>query len=160
MNEPTMDTLKQRIDRLEREARRWRVLAFGLLAVWSLVILLGATRGVPDELKARRFVVVDETGTTRGSFSASGKVASLVLTGNTGRRRITLAVLGRGAPLLMFSDSSGARRLQLAQQPGSDMVHLSIWDRNNKKRALIGVGNQFSGVVLFDKDGKIIWKAQ
>ncbi len=55
MNEPTTDTLKQRIDRLEREARRWRVLAFGLLAVWSLVILLGATRGVPDELKARRF---------------------------------------------------------------------------------------------------------
>ncbi|MFQ5873698.1 MAG: hypothetical protein ACE5JL_07840 [Dehalococcoidia bacterium] len=81
MNDPTMQTLVQRVDRLERAHRRWRRAAFALAAALGLLALVGATspRTVPvaDEIRAKRFVLVDEAGRDQARLGM-GLVGALV----------------------------------------------------------------------------------
>ncbi|MFQ5521847.1 MAG: hypothetical protein ACE5FK_10645, partial [Candidatus Methylomirabilia bacterium] len=71
MKESTLDTLSHRLDRLEREARWWKILGGGAMAVLALVLLIGARgRTVTEEVRARRFVVVGDGDTVRADLSA------------------------------------------------------------------------------------------
>ncbi len=71
MTEPTLDTLTRRLDRLEREARWWKIIGSTAVAVVDLVVFLGATptTRVADEVRAKRFVLVDTGGKERGRLS-------------------------------------------------------------------------------------------
>lgn len=90
MDTSTLKRLTERLDRVERETRRWRTL--GIFATLALVPLLGgAWSGAfpgPEILQARRFVLAGESGQT-------------------------LAVLEKDAagPALKFFDPSGAKVL-------------------------------------------------
>lgn len=66
MSEPTLDTLTQRLDRLERGNRWWKMLAIAAVSCLMLVLFVGAshTRST-EEIRAKRFVVVDESGQRR-----------------------------------------------------------------------------------------------
>lgn len=64
MSKLTLDTLKQRIDRLEREAWRWRGIGATALVLLGVIGLVAATK-VPDEIRAKSFVVKDEQGRIR-----------------------------------------------------------------------------------------------
>ena len=67
MKEPDLDTVTRRLERLERDARWWKVfgsIAVGLLA---LVVLMGATT-VADEVRATRFLLVDKAGKLRAGL--------------------------------------------------------------------------------------------
>jgi hypothetical protein len=73
----------QRLNRLERENRRWKVSFYIVMPVLGLVILLGATHTtVTDEVRARQFVLMDESGMDRGTFGMmSSGGATLRLSG-------------------------------------------------------------------------------
>ena len=63
MNGPTCNAVMQRLDRVERELRWWKrlgSLAVGLMALLALVS--AAPTKPPDQIRAKRFVVVDKTG--------------------------------------------------------------------------------------------------
>jgi len=52
-----------RVERLEAEARRWRLLAVVLFCGLGLVMFLGATTlQIPEEVKAKRFTLTDDQG--------------------------------------------------------------------------------------------------
>jgi len=63
MGAPIADTVTERLDRLERQLRVWRI--FGTLAVLVTVALLltGLAPSGPPTVAAQRFVVVDRNGT-------------------------------------------------------------------------------------------------
>ena len=64
MNEPMMDAVMQRIDRLEREARRWRLMGLaGLLAVAAL-LLMGQVRPGSRVVDAETFILRDASRTS------------------------------------------------------------------------------------------------
>lgn len=66
MDQQQKDALCQRLDRLERENRRWRVVGIASVAVLGLVVLVGAKESeVADEIRARKFAVVDKDGKAR-----------------------------------------------------------------------------------------------
>jgi hypothetical protein len=63
MHELTLRDLKGRLDRLETENRYWRV---ATACAPGIILLLGATSATPpDEIKAKRFVAVDDAGRPR-----------------------------------------------------------------------------------------------
>ncbi len=92
MSELKGASVSRRLDRLERDNRRWKVLAVAALAGLCLVVLTGAGGGkVAGEIRARSFALVDAGG----------------------KNRAVLAMGDDGAPTLAAYDADGKRRLAL-----------------------------------------------
>ncbi|MFQ5804651.1 MAG: hypothetical protein ACE5JQ_17315 [Candidatus Methylomirabilales bacterium] len=117
MNEPTMDTLAQRLDRVERENRRLKRAGVVALAVIVAVVLMGqatwklAPPGKPGKVVgAEQFIVHDARGGVRAVLGTlpDGTV-KLVLydRGNPGETRIILSAGPEASPALSFSDKAG-----------------------------------------------------
>ena len=116
--------------------------------VWRPATVAAQAPVVPAVMKAQRFELVD----------AAGKLRALLW--------LPLS----GAPGLDLLDGTGAMRASLSLSPdGSPKLDLS--DATGKRRAVLGAANleaaktgeetkrSESSLVLFDKDGKVIWQA-
>jgi hypothetical protein len=159
-----IDTILQRLERLERENRRWKVLASVGIFVCGCLLLLGAanSRGphIAKELRARSFVLVDQQGTLVAQlgqlphgalglgFYDEGRKARLLMGieadggtsvsvyGKDGRGSAELVVEQDGATALRLLDPRWRIRAALATWPdGSPFLHLS--DRDGNNRALL-----------------------
>ena len=166
-----MDTVTQRVDRLERENRWWRVIACAAVAVLGLVVLVGAAGSkVPDEVKARKFVLLGEEGKRLGTWwsidgtsfldlhDKNGKVVVLRLSVNplygaevslgrgVGERLALLAMGADGSPYLRLEDKNGFS---------------AVLGSTNLKQAQTGVIEKrpASSLVFLNKDGEVVWKA-
>jgi hypothetical protein len=168
------------------------------------------TARVPDELRAKKFVAVDDQGNrlvelfAEGGqaplaglrlFDRSGKqvayftvvpgplsMASLSLSEETGKSRISfLTVSARTASALSLqgvvgastsitlTDSSGKNRIELGLE--NDEARVRVSDKTGQARTVLGaitLENPVTGVherrpesslALFDKDGKVVWRA-
>ena len=66
MIESVLDTLTQRLDRLERQNRRLkRAMALACVGVLGVVLVGAAAPRVPDEVRTKKLVVVDDKGRPR-----------------------------------------------------------------------------------------------
>ncbi len=194
MSEPILNTLTQRLDRLERENRRLKIAGAILLLALAAVGAMGQVlpKAVPKVVEAERFVVRDTKGKVLATLGteASG-LPALVLSDQNGKRRAGLFVLADGEPHLGLFDQNEKRRavlavladgapaLFLADQNGKDRAglvldtsgpSLVLRDENDKIRAVLGRAaleatatgtveqRPAASLVLFDKDGKVIWK--
>ncbi len=149
MTDPTLDSLAQRLDRLERENRRLKlagaILLLALVAVGAMGQVL--PKAVPKVVEAERFVLRDTKGKTRGG----------------------LGVLADGTTALAFYDQNEKVRAVLGVEPAGPS--LVLYGQNSETRAVLGhIGLETkatgtveqrpaSSLVLFDRDGKVIWKA-
>ena len=74
MNDRTIETLARRLDRVERENRQWKAIGISVMAVLGLAFVLavagvGQTQvRVEDEIRAKRFVLVDTNGKSIGQL--------------------------------------------------------------------------------------------
>jgi hypothetical protein len=72
MHDSTLDTLTQRLARVERAMRWWKLLGLSAVAMLGLVVLLGAAdrrnETVATEIRAKRVTLVDESGTIGASL--------------------------------------------------------------------------------------------
>ncbi len=101
MVEGTMETLTRQLDRVERQNRDWKVLGSVAIALLGLVFLIGATGGkIADEIRAKRFVLVDSDGKDRATLSVDNYGAGLRITDQHGEVRAELVVTGYDSPLL------------------------------------------------------------
>ncbi|MFQ5691936.1 MAG: hypothetical protein ACE5IM_02680 [Nitrospinota bacterium] len=163
MDRAREDAVGGRLDRLERESRRWRALGIAAVAVLGLVALLGAkgTR-VADEVRARRFVVVDREGRVRAALAVVVKEdvekgLGLALYDADGNRRASLGVSRDGANVLL-KDAGGRTRIALAV--GRNGPVLALYDANFKTRAGLAVFDGKGPTLLLNgPNGKPIWRA-
>lgn len=160
MHESQIDTIIQRIERLERQNRRWKVLVSIIVAVCGSLLLLGAKPQVVEEVRARSFVLVDKAGTPlarlgqlpHGSlglgFYDKGNKARLLLSvdddggasvglyGKDGRGSATMMVRKDSSTSLRLLDPLWRVRASLSTWPdGSPSLHLT--DREGNDRALL-----------------------
>jgi len=103
---------------------------------------------VPEVVRARRFEVVDAAGKTRAS----------------------LCLFPDGSSALRFHDAAGRVRAAMGMTEDS-VPALELMDRDGNLRAALGATSLHavrtdevrmrpeSSLVLFDKDGKVMWKA-
>ena len=163
-HEVHIDAIVQRLERLERQGRRWKATATLALMTLGLVLLIGAGKNgetsVPDELQAHAFVLVARDGTPLArlgllphgawglGFYDQGKKSRIVLSvegdgssllslfGKDGKGSLLLSANGSGATSLRLVDTHWKTRTALATWPdGSPFLQLA--DRDGKDRALL-----------------------
>jgi len=163
-HEVHIDAIVQRLERLERQGRRWKATATLAIITLGLVLLIGAGKNgetsVPNELQAHAFVLVARDGTPLArlgllphgawglGFYDQGKKSRIVLSvegdgssllslfGKDGKGSLLLSANGSGATSLLLMDTHWKTRTALATWPdGSPFLQLT--DRDGKDRALL-----------------------
>ncbi len=110
MSEPILNTLTQRLDRLERENRRLKLVGAILLVALAAVGAMGQVlpKAVPKVVEAEQFIVRDTKGKIRASLDVVSGVPGLDLLDQNEKTRARLAVAaGDGAPNLDLFDRDG-----------------------------------------------------
>jgi hypothetical protein len=131
----------QRLARLERAVRVWRIVGYGGLAVLGLSILIGASTRkdlkAAEEVLAKHFILVGRGPTPLGSLTV-GKDGgpSLLLFDQQGKVRAGLTILADGRPSLGLLDAQGQSRVVLALEPDGAAV-----------------------LRLLDERGQVLWSA-
>ena len=150
----------ERLDRLERERRRWRAVATALCGILGCLFLAGATgeRGVVafDEVRAGQFVLVDAKGTPRAALKvgADGSTA-LVLAGLDGKPLTGLSVLSSGSSRLRFYDREGKARGGLGVQ-NDGVIGLALADADGTLHLWTGVTEEHQIPLA---KGQKIWRS-
>jgi len=161
MSEATLDTLTQRLDRLECEGRWWKAVGLTSAAALGTLILLGAALpGVPvhGELRAKMVTLVDAAGYTRAgwfvgrdgdvNFSFFDKGHSI---GQTGLSRVHLWLRDSGAGLAVY-DKAGGSQAVLSVAAGTPTV--TFRGDDGKPRVLLALTpGQGASLNFYDKTG-------
>ena len=112
MDDRAAHRIAQRLDGLEHELRRWKLMGCGALAALCLIVLLGA-RGHDEqgEIRARSFALVDASGQDRVVMAMGENGAPTVaLYDRKGERRLALGMVlkgYKGKPELWLADQKG-----------------------------------------------------
>lgn len=178
MNEPSLDRLHARLDRLEREVAWWRRVGVTALACAGLFGAVAATVTTnPDEVKTRRLVITDGDGRGRAVFTVDESDRTrLSLADRDGTTTADLTVTpGRSAVL-----SVGRAGVQAQLAAAGDAGQLSVetqgqrgWLVATPTGSSVGLGNdagrpqvsiaigptQLPSLLLADRDGNAVWKA-
>ena len=157
-----IQALAQRLERVERDLRWWKRFGGTTLTILVAIMLLAATSGkVPDEIRAKRFVLEDANGKERASLTAEADgQARLIVHDENGIGRAALGVLPDGSPVLGLGGKSGKARVSLAVMAPNDTPILSLFDKDAKRRTELGVLPDGSPhLTLRGGDEKVIWQA-
>ena len=129
-------SIEERLERLERQ-NKWmrRIGAVGVALVAAIFLLgQGKEQAVPS-IKARELVLVDEAGAKRASLTTKNDKTQLAFFDKKGKAVVELTAL-RGSGRLSLSWPSGWKKPHIAvetQRPAGSLV-------------------------IFDKDGNVIWQ--
>lgn len=140
--------VEDRLDRLERQNRRFRSIAILLGLTAATWLLVGAASPKPRTklVEATEFRLVDQKGTVRAALAVGRGGTTISLNNGAGRPRLSLAVGDDGAPrvdLLDRSDSpraslslagdgspqlslTGSPRIDLAEEAGKPRMSLAV----------------------------------
>jgi hypothetical protein len=132
---------RERLNRMERELKRWRLGGVFVLSL-AAVVVAGAVADPPaDELKVHTLRVVDKDGKDRVVLTADPEKPDLTFYDPTGKSRLTLDIAADRKPVLALSESGDEQgRLTLEIEEGAPVVQL--FDRAGKKRVAMGIPQQ------------------
>jgi hypothetical protein len=161
MDELEFETLRQRVGRLEAQTRCWKITVSCTLTIASLFFLLGATgQKVPDEIRARRFVALDERGQPRAEMSGE---PGFYFFSQTGRRLVELKIQGTTGPnLWMMSEKADESHIRIAAQNDGAFINLAFplgGTTNNRAGAFLGGLDNGAGV-RFNVGGTRSWSTE
>ena len=136
MPEAADEAMWDRLTRLERTMRRWRLVGYGTLAVLGVIILIGAAvRPDPktaDEVLARHFILVGRTSSPRASLTLGQDGGpGLLFFDQQGTVRAGLTVLADGRPSLGLLDAQGQSRVVLTLESDGTPI-LRVLDAQGK----------------------------
>ena len=176
--ETRLAALESSVLRLAAENRRYRYLLRGAALLGAAVFLaapIGATQS-PAEVRAKKFVLVDDAGVTRGvlGITADGGT-DLTLLDKQGKARlvtgvdvsnvpffalrnaastsasVSIAAIGPGHPVLRLADATG--RPRLTTSVAVDDVILSLAGVKNRHGAVLAVEGDTPRLSLVDSTG-------
>jgi hypothetical protein len=142
-------TIEERVARLERSNRRWRLLAVSALALLGTGGLLAMRPAEPDELTLRKVVIVDAQGRQRVVLSGSG----LIFADSEEIPRIVMATLDNGASAIQHFDAAGRRRIATGTFPDGGA---SVLQMDTERRVRLESGTYPGGdarIAQFDASG-------
>jgi hypothetical protein len=165
------ESLSRRLQALEDRFRRIKALTVIAGIVIAAMLLMGQVtlprvgptirpvdqlpeqvqtrQSVDNEIRARQIILVDDRGKERASLvSDNAGSVFLVMADRTGKARVNLAVSNDG-PALTFLDPSGQARTILGS---TTAVPSHVYDNG------IAELTPPSSVVLFDKNGKLLFR--
>lgn len=178
MNEPSLERLHARLDRLEREVGWWRRVGVAALACAGLFGAVAATVTTnPDEVKTRRLLITDGEGRGRGVFTVdeSDRVR-LTLGDLDGATTADLTVVSGQSAALSLGRAGAQAQLAAAGDSGQLSVSatgqrgwlvaapreasLGLGTETGRPQASIATGStQSPSLQLSDRDGNAVWRA-
>ncbi len=130
MTASMQEAVLQRLTRLERTLRRWKLAGYGMCALLALACLGGAAARqdlpVAEDVLGRHFILVGRGPSPRASLTlAKDGGPSLLLFDQQGKVRAGLTVLADGRPSLGLLDAQEQSRVVLTVEPdGTPVVRL------------------------------------
>ena len=175
MNERIGEPVLQRLDRLESENRRLKLLGGLVLLGVAAVGLMGQASKMVEVVEAKRFILRDSTGRNRGGLTVTNDSPILYFRDREGHTRAVLGVGENGDPSLELTDgdlnsgvelmvrSHGVIGLQIhgkhkmprlgLQLMADGRPILSLADENGKNRAEMSVlSNDTPALKFYDYD--------
>lgn len=147
---------RERLGRMERELRRWRLGTLAALSLAGVLALGGMAAPAAKELRVQTLRIVDKDGKDRMVMTAEPGIPDMTFLDPSGKSRLTLDIADDRRPVLLFSESgkeSGRLTLGLEEE-GVPM--LQLYDDSGKKRITFGVPKNGGPVLrVLDKDEKL-----
>ena len=170
--EDRVANLEAELAQHKRRARRARwapalaigvcLIMFGLFeATTDRVTAQG--KGYEDEIRTRKFVLVNESGERRASMDVSNNdQPNLLLFGKNEQLRVELNLDNNDDPWLALYGKDGMARTSLGvfkekSGLGLEKPGLGLYDKNGKPRVSLGIFKEKPGIIFFDRNGKITW---
>jgi len=175
--------LAERLDVLEREARRWRLSALALALVLVAGLAVSARPGahdrpaaVQDEVRTKRLVLVDGDDTELGVLEVDGngnphlllrrevedttRVGLLSLSGpgllvRDGRRGAFLGVDGRGASQLELTGDDLTQGARVSVQPDGSAGFYALDDEGRRRVGLEWLSRGHGQFTAYDEEGTL-----
>jgi hypothetical protein len=147
--------MRDRLGRLERELRFWRLGGILTLSLATVVVAAAMDDPPPRELRAETLKIVERNGKERIVLTAVPGVPDMTFLDPAGESRLTLDIADDHKPVVTVSDMArGKGRLVLGIDDGSPTLQLH--DRDGKKRVTLGVPKDTGALIrIFDADGKV-----
>ena len=173
MSTQQMEVIVQRLDRLERKNHLLK--KAGVAALSTIVAVVLMAQALPSRVaklvEAERFLVRDTAGKPRATLGLLPDGSpSLNLIDEDGNIRMAVGMKPEGSPSLNLYDKTQTNRAVLATLPDGSPA-LVLFNKAGETQALLGSNfpmrihpedittRPASSLVLFDKEGKVIWKA-
>jgi hypothetical protein len=162
----TMNELQERIERLERQHRRTKIVTL-LIIILAVGTVMGVGQSVaPEQLKGEVFrgLPADGARIDPPPIQAEIRTTTLSLVDSSGNPRGVLSALGDGSVLALF-DRNGKTRAELSAAGLN--VSFTLYDPDGKVRAVIGstnlVGSRIQGerspassLIFLDHAGRLL----
>ena len=159
MTQPNDLAIVTRLERLERQQRRWRALAI-VAALGVTTLGLMGQRYAGRTVEAERFVLRDAEGRARAELlMVDNKEQSVALRFKDadGNPRLTVGT-ENGAALLVLNEQGGKLRAGLVTLPHG-APGLNLYDSSGKPRAELSLNRDGAPALTFnDRDGFATWK--
>jgi hypothetical protein len=149
--------MSTRLDRMERQLRRWRRGAAAALGLAALAVAGAMAEPPLKELAVKTLRIVDDAGKDRIVLSSNPEDADIILYDPSGKSRLTLDVAKDRRPVLLFADESGkeSNRLVLGLEDEGHPA-LQLFDGTGRKRVAIGIPKEGGPVIrVLDENGKL-----
>ena len=143
--------LVNRIERLERQNRFFRLISLLALILFSSVLLMAQSRQ-DGPLTAGRFELVDRTGKIRAALGMTASGPALLLVDEKGATRVSLNTTETGSSLKLydaFGEIEGG-----AFEVDASSRQFRLYDKPGKIRAGLLVGSDGPALLLADAGGK------
>ena len=111
-----MEELTKRVEKLEKENRRLKVISFLVLFMLSVVLFMGATKW-NKEILTESLKVVDKNGSTRIEVSTDvegTKIPAIAFYDSKGETKLMMAVAEDETPMIALCDSKGEKTLAMS----------------------------------------------
>jgi hypothetical protein len=151
-----MDAMTDRLERLERQFRRWRWIGIAFAVLFGSPVLLAFVGFLMSDgsHQAQRLLVRDKDGRVRMDMGTDPDgTPRLLFFGEGGKVRLVAHLAEGDAPKLSFADEGGRTRLLLGMD--EDGPSLVLMDKDRLPRVSAMVHADGSPLLqLDDKDGK------
>lgn len=149
---PELDALVRRLDLLERQNRRLKLIGLAVLVAVGVCGALGAARPNDEPLKVTGLVVTDKDGKARVTVGVGRDGPAVILTDADGNARAVIGLDDAG-PRVELKNEKGVKQLDLAVT--RDGPVLTLADDRKKPRLGLRADAGGPGIVLQDSGGKV-----
>jgi hypothetical protein len=148
----TTATVMARLDKLERQNRRFRFALASMALLSSLLLFVGAAPSIVDPVTAKKFVLLDDAGRARGVLETNDGNPDLALDGADGQRAVFGIAPTGPARFILSGKADGAVEASVSQNGG--LAHLSIQSAKDNDIGLMAISKDAVGILVHSSRGK------
>ena len=150
--EMDLQSLVQRLERVERQNRNLKRLGYVAVVVLGAILFLAQVPG-HRTVEAQSFILKDASGQVRAELSTDAQnTPALILRDDKGNARVSVG--GGDKPFLTLSNADNQQRVQLFVLP--DVYGMTLYS-GQVNRVSVGVWNGVPALTVYDQSQKVVW---